>query len=57
MASEEQINNQSRFNDLQRDSKELLSDYQQGIRESSEFVSVLTTRSSQLVDVLNRWIV
>ena len=52
MASEEQINNQSRFNDLQRDSKELLSDYQQGIRESSEFVSVLTTRSSQLVDVL-----
>ena len=52
MASEEQINNQSRFNDLQRDSKELLSEYQQGIRESSEFVSVLTTRSSQLVDVL-----
>ena len=52
MASEEDINNQSRFNDLQRDSKELLSDYQQGIRESSEFVSVLTTRSSQLVDVI-----
>ena len=52
MASEEDINNQSWFNDLQRDSKELLSDYQQGIRESSEFVSVLTTRSSQLVDVI-----
>ena len=52
MASEEQINNQSRFNDLQRDSNELLADYQAGIRESSEFVSVLTSRSSQLVDTL-----
>ena len=52
MASEEQINNQSRFNDLQRNSNELLADYQAGIRESSEFVSVLTTRSSQLVDTL-----
>jgi hypothetical protein len=50
MASEEDINNQSRFNDLQRDSNELLADYQAGIRESTEFVSILTTRTSQLVD-------
>ena len=52
MASEEDINNQSRFNDLQRDSNELLTDYQAGIRESSEFVSILTTRTSQLVDTI-----
>lgn len=52
MASEEQINNQSRFNDLQRNSNELLTDYQAGVRESSEFVSILTTRTSQLVDII-----
>ena len=50
MASEEQINNQERFNDLQRESKDLLDDYNAGILDSSDFVNVLTSRTSQLVD-------
>jgi len=50
MASDEQINNQERFNDLQRQSKDLLTDYNEGLLESSDFVNVITSRTSQLVD-------
>ena len=50
MASDEQINNQERFNDLQRQSRDLLNDYNEGLLDSSDFVNVLTSRTSQLVD-------
>jgi hypothetical protein len=47
MASEEQLNNQRTLN-------ELLSDYQTGLIEAADFASILTSRSSQLVDSLKQ---